>query len=97
MQYCERPGSLDAHIKVETEAPNDFATLLADHPGIRAIGFNGKKSEQVFREKAQPAIPEDRLRALEFHSLPSTSPANASLTYEQKLDRWRVILAYLPA
>jgi hypoxanthine-DNA glycosylase len=97
LQYCERPASsLDAHIKVETEVPNDFAALLADYPSIHAIGFNGKKSEQVFRARAQPAIPGDRLRTIEFHSLPSTSPANAGLAYEQKLDRWRVILAYLP-
>lgn len=97
LQYCERPASsLDARIKAETEVPNDFATLLADHPGIRAIGFNGKKSEQVFREKAQPAIPENRLRAIAFYRLPSTSPANAGLTYEQKIARWRVIVDYLP-
>jgi hypoxanthine-DNA glycosylase len=95
--YCERPASsLDARIKAETEVPNDFETRLADNPGIRAIGFNGKKSEQVFRNRAMETIPAAVLQRLDFIGLPSTSPANAGLTYEQKLARWRVIVDYLP-
>jgi hypoxanthine-DNA glycosylase len=98
LKYCQRrPGSLDADIVAGTEEPNDFATLLAEHRGIRAIAFNGKKSEQVFRQQALPAIPAALVEQLALIGLPSTSPANASLTYEQKLDRWRVILTYLPA
>jgi TDG/mug DNA glycosylase family protein len=96
LKYCVRSGSLDADIVTGTEDPNDFATLLADHPGIRAIGFNGKKSEQVFRQQVLPTIPAAVVARLALIGLPSTSPANAGLTYEQKLARWRVILDYLP-
>jgi hypoxanthine-DNA glycosylase len=95
--YCERPASsLDADIRSDTEVPNDFKKRLADNPGIRAIGFNGKKSEQVFRKHVLPKISDAQIQKIDLICLPSTSPANASLTYGQKLSRWRVILDYLP-
>lgn len=96
LEYCVRPGSLDTSIVTGTEVPNDFAALLAKHPAIRAICFNGKKSEQVFRRRVMPSLPVSTLDRLDLIGLPSTSPANASFTYAQKLDRWRVLLAYLP-
>lgn len=96
LEACERPGSLDASIVVETERPNDFAELLKTHAAIRALCFNGKKSEQVLRKRVISTIPTPYLQRLELIGLPSTSPANASLTYEQKLARWRVIVEYLP-
>jgi hypoxanthine-DNA glycosylase len=96
LKCCERPGSLDAAIVAGTEEPNDFAALLDAHPALRAVCFNGKKSEQVFRQQVLPALPEAVLLRLDLIGLPSTSPANAGFTYEQKLARWRVILGYLP-
>lgn len=96
LMVCVRPGSLDASIVPETEEPNDFSTLLNTHRAIRAICFNGKKSEQVFRKRVLPDLPAAVTQRLAFHSLPSTSPANAGYTYAQKLERWRVILDYLP-
>jgi double-stranded uracil-DNA glycosylase len=96
LMHCERPGSRDADIVAETEVPNDFPKLLADYPTLRAICFNGKKSEQVFRRRVLSLIPDAQLQKLVLIGLPSTSPANAGLTYEQKLARWRVILQYLP-
>ncbi len=97
LKYCERPrGSLDAAIVAGTEEPNDFAALLEANPAIRAIGFNGKKAEQVFRQQVLSALPEMIVSWLVLIGLPSTSPANAGFTYEQKLARWRVIVDYLP-
>ena len=96
LKYCVRPGSLDASIVPETEEPNDFLSLLAAHPAIRAVCFNGKKSEQVFRKHVLPALPTTMIDRIDLIGLPSTSPANASFTYEQKLARWRAILDYLP-
>ena len=95
LKYCVRPGSLDASIVPETEEPNDFLSLLATYPAIRAVCFNGKKSEQIFRKHVLPAIPAADLNRLDLIGLPSTSPANASFSYDQKLARWRVILDYL--
>ena len=96
LKYCVRPGSLDASIIAGTEEPNEIPALLMAQPTIRAVYFNGKKSEQVFRKHVLPAIPADVLYRLDLIGLPSTSPANASFTYEQKLARWRVVLDYLP-
>lgn len=96
LEACVRPGSLDASIVVETERPNDFAELLKTHTTIRAICFNGRKSEQVFRRLILPTIPAAVLARIDLISLPSTSPANASYTYQQKAARWRVIVDYLP-
>jgi hypoxanthine-DNA glycosylase len=97
LKACVRPGSLDTSIVADTEEPHDFLSLLGEHPAIRAICFNGKKSEQVFRRHVLPAIPAAVLQRLDLIGLPSTSPANASFTYEQKVARWRVIVDYLPA
>ena len=96
LMACVRPGSLDADIVAGTEEPNDFLALLSAHPAIRAVCFNGRKSEQVFGRRVLPDLPAVVTRRLAFHSLPSTSPANAGFTYAQKLERWRVILDYLP-
>ncbi len=96
LKACVRPGSLDASIVPDTEEPNDFLSLLAAHPAIRAVCFNGKKSEQVFRKHVLPTLPTMMIDRIDLIGLPSTSPANASFTYEQKLARWRAILDYLP-
>lgn len=97
LKACERPdSSLDSRIVVETEEPNDFSELLKTYPTIRAICFNGKKSERVFRKRVLDGITPSIRQRLDIISLPSTSPANAGYTYEQKLARWRVILDYLP-
>lgn len=96
LKACVRPGSLDTSIVPDTEEPNDFLSLLEAHPAIRAICFNGKKSEQVFRKHVLPALPAAVIARLDLIGLPSTSPANAGYTYQQKLARWRVILEYLP-
>lgn len=87
LKACVRPGSLDTSIVPDTEEPNDFLSLLAAHPAIRAICFNGKKSEQVFHKRVLPTIPAASLDRLDLIGLPSTSPANASFTYAQKLER----------
>lgn len=96
LKACVRPGSLDTNIVPDSEEPNDFLSLLVAYPAIRAICFNGKKSEQVFRRRILPAVSAAALDRLALIALPSTSPANASFTYEQKLDRWQIIRDYLP-
>jgi G:T/U-mismatch repair DNA glycosylase len=47
-------------------------------------------AEQCFHKHVQPIL-ENRL--LHYLRLPSTSPANASMSYEQKLNAWMVILS----
>ena len=74
LRECQREGSLDAAIEVESELPNDFPSFLKAHPGIHSIFFNGHKSETAFRRHARPLVAELN-RSLHYARLPSTSPA----------------------
>ena len=65
--------------------------LLAAHPQIRQIVFNGAHAEQTFRRHVRPLLPETV--ALDYTRLPSTSPAHASLSFDDKLARWRQVIA----
>jgi hypoxanthine-DNA glycosylase len=97
LRDCHRPGSLDSSIRADSEVPNDIPGLLEDYPTIRAIALNGAKAQQVFARRILPAIALARRDALAILALPSTSPANASIPRDVKLDRWRVLLDFAPA
>lgn len=85
----DRIGSLDSAIVSTTLVVNAFEAFFAGHPSIELVCFNGRKAEEVFRRRVAPALPP---RALVFELLPSTSPAFASLTFEEKLARWSAAL-----
>ncbi len=87
----ERRGSLDSAIVGASIVVNDFAGFFASHREIGLICFNGAKAAELYRRRVQPRL-EPTLAALESHLLPSTSPAHASMAFEQKLERWRAAL-----
>ena len=80
-----RPGSMDAHIQLESARANDFAGFLSDHGQIRRICFNGRKAEALFTRLVTPVFSSTHL---EFVSLPSTSPAYAAMSFDEKRDVW---------
>ncbi len=82
LKFCERQGSLDSNIK--NMIPNDFETLLKTHPHISHLIFNGKKSFQIFK-KFHPNL----LEKYPYFILPSTSPANATLSVDKKFSLWQ--------
>ena len=86
---CERRGSLDSAIRRDSEVANDIAALLAAHPGIRQIFFNGAAAEATFRRHHAALVQRVDLK---FVRLPSTSPAHAALRVEQKCVLWRAAL-----
>jgi hypoxanthine-DNA glycosylase len=87
---AERQGSLDADILWDTCEVNDIAGLLRRYQSIRLIGFNGQTAAAIFRRYVAPQLP----RAdIEFLTLPSSSPAHATLSLEQKRKRWHAALA----
>ncbi len=92
LQYCERPGSLDSSIVRSSEIPNDIPGLLESHPGIAAIALNGGRAQQSFRRHVLPALHGDQTERIVLLDLPSTSPANAGITRDEKRRRWRVLL-----
>lgn len=86
---CTRHSSLDADIVADSICANDFASFFRSHPQITRVFFNGAMAEQCFHKQVQPLL---EPQPLHYRRLPSTSPANASLRYEQKLQAWRAIL-----
>jgi double-stranded uracil-DNA glycosylase len=86
---CTRHSSMDADIKSDSIIGNDFASFFHTHPHITDVYFNGAMAEQCFRKQVLPSL--DHL-TLRLHRLPSTSPANAAMEYQQKLNAWRAIL-----
>ena len=91
LQACFRRGSLDSEIDNRTLVPNDFGPFFREHPAIRRVFFNGAKAESVYLKRVLPGLP-DGAAALPRLRLPSTSPAHAALSLEQKTAAWRVIL-----
>ncbi|MDI1270033.1 MAG: DNA-deoxyinosine glycosylase [Polaromonas sp.] len=76
---CEREGSLDSRIR--HPVVNDFAAMLVRCPALDAIVHNGGESFKHARHTALLGLP--------VYKLPSTSPANASWSFERKLAAWR--------
>lgn len=85
-----RPGSLDSSF-VEMKA-NNFQEFFDSHPSIGRVAFNGKKAKEVFERQVRPDL--DLQRNLEYVYLPSTSPANATWSYERLLGIWQPWLSH---
>ena len=88
MASCVREGSLDADIDEASIVPNDFRAFFDAHPRVKHVFFNGAKAEDCFHRFVRPPVSE---RGLRFTRLPSTSPAHASLSLQQKIKAWRTV------
>ncbi|MGN7781583.1 DNA-deoxyinosine glycosylase [Mycolicibacterium sp. 22603] len=82
LKSCRRIGSLDAAIEPASMVANDIGALLADHPDVGRLVFNGKAAERNYRrlDVDAPDLPSV--------ALPSTSPAH-TMPYADKLRHWR--------
>ena len=78
---CCRDGSSDSAIR--NAEPNDLGALKRGAPALEAVAHNGGESARAMRITAA--------LGLAVHRLPSTSPANASWSFERKLAAWRVV------
>jgi hypoxanthine-DNA glycosylase len=88
LKSCSRAGSLDAAIEKDSVMANDFATFFARHPQLRRVYFNGSTAERCYRRLVLPRLPAG---TRVYERLPSTSPAHAAVSYEDKLAAWRVV------
>lgn len=79
---CEREGSLDSAIRAP--AANDFERLRELCPLLETVGFNGQAAAKF--------APQFAAAGYRTVALPSTSPAHASLTLQQKLEQWKALL-----
>jgi len=91
---CIRPGSLDASILKTSVITNDFESFFNTHPQIQAICFNGQKAADLYQRQVLPSLP-DTYTELPRYQLPSTSPAHAAMSFEEKLEQWQQIKAAL--
>jgi len=90
---CTRAGSLDSAIRSDSVVCNDFNRFLVQHKQIRRICFNGCKAAELYRRYAYPALIDEQ-QQIETLTLPSTSPAHASMTFGTKLELWRQAIAF---
>lgn len=79
---CEREGSLDSAIR--NAQLNDLASLKTFSPALEAIAHNGAESYSHAKHTLALGLP--------VYKLPSSSPANASWSFERKLKAWREAL-----
>lgn len=86
LAQCVRPGSLDQHIDPASVVVNDFEALLTRYPSIERILFNGGKAAALFQRHALPEL--SNPERIDLIGLPSTSPANAAMRFEEKYQRW---------
>jgi hypoxanthine-DNA glycosylase len=86
LESCTCEGSLDSNIR--NEVVNDFAAFYAQYPHITHIFFDSKKAEEFYLKYVKKSP--DKI----YHLLPSPSRANASKSFEQKLEAWKELLLY---
>ena len=87
----KRTGSLDAHIR--EERPNDIPALLRECPGIRAVFCNGGAAYRYLKRYFPDLFSGARFESIA--QLPSTSPAAAMWSFEEKLRAYEAALSPL--
>lgn len=86
IKQCRRKTSLDSAIEEKSIEVNNFSVFLQNHPKIFRICFNGVKAEQSFNRYVLASIHANHIN---FIRLPSTSPAHARMSFQQKLEVWK--------
>lgn len=101
---CERPGSLDSAIKKDSIVVNDFALLFSNCPNLTKLIFNGKTAASLFYKYVKPQLQQQgavvnetsiitaNAKTITLWTMPSTSPAMASLDLHAKHTQWKVAL-----
>lgn len=88
LESCTREGSLDSAIDGATIRANDFAAFYRVHPRIEQVFFNGAKAEACYHKHVLPVLAH-AAASLGYQRLPSTSPANASMSRAYKHRVWK--------
>lgn len=81
LEYCEREGSLDSRIK--NEKANDFAQFYTAYPNIKYVLFSSKNAA-VYYDKYV-----GRREGINYFILPSPSGANATKSFDEKMEEWK--------
>lgn len=87
LMQCKREGSADSAI--ELEKPNDIYSFLRNHASVRAVLFNGQAAYKFYKKYNK------QTDNISYFVMPSTSPAYAAMSFDQKLKKWSLILDIL--
>jgi len=87
-----RPGSLDSSIVRSSIEVNDFAAFFDEHPRIELICFNGRTAADLYMRRVLPDLPA-QAHSIATRTLPSTSPAFATMRFADKLRHWAAVLS----
>ena len=79
---CEIEGSSDQSIR--NPVPNDLTPILTA-ADIKRIFVNGRKAEEYYNKLIWPKLGREAVY------LPSTSPANAAMKFDQLMQAWSAI------
>lgn len=82
VRSCDITGSSDSSIK--NAEPNDIEDIIV-HSHIRKIYTNGSTAHKLYNKYIAEKL------GIEANLLPSTSPANASWSFERLCGTWRII------
>lgn len=89
LKNCKRSGSLDTSIQKDTIVPNDFKSFFKKHPNITKVFCNGTTAYNEFMKVYKDL--DEEFSYISVYKLPSTSPANAKMRFEDKLKSWSMI------
>ena len=84
LESCEISGAEDSSIK--NAVPNDLRRIIDNCP-IRAVFTTGKKAHALYAKHFADLMPDV--------CLPSTSPANRTISEEKMLEEYKQIAEYL--
>ena len=87
IERCRVEGALDKNIK-DPAFNHSLPDFIRTH-GIKKVLFNGRMAHTFYMRGIGTADGD----AVMFETLPSTSPANAGMRYEEKLSAWKTALS----
>lgn len=85
VKQARRSGSLDTNII--DEIPNKIDKFILKQTNLKTIGFNGTKAAKLFDKYFL------RQKFIKYINLPSSSPANARISFDEICEKWSELLS----
>lgn len=82
---CQRRGSLDSAIKLQSEQYQPLLPFIKAQPSLKVVALNGGKAAASLHRYLKQANEPLGLPSL---ALPSTSPAHARMSVQEKKQAW---------
>ena len=86
IEECDIEASYDSSIK--NVKAIDLLGILKDFPKIKVIGVTGGTAEKLFKKHLLNLVDQSEVKVV---FLPSTSPANAKMSYERIIEFYKVL------